>query len=199
MPLDLLSYYTPYFDAYFNGAFDENIETVLRLPDDNPAFWNIFFKYLQRGSAKYRVQPPQDNKDLGEVLSMWRTIMKFIEFCENYIIGELSSAVAGTLMFCLDLDQLVLSECEDDFSFIFHHLPEDNPTHRATARYLAKTLCSEDRADRLPVEEFLKKNKEVAGHVMKAFIEITRLGIDIYDGREFRGRFLRDGGMESYM
>lgn len=60
-------------------------------------------------------------------------------------------------------------------------------------------LCSQDRADRLPVEGFLKKNKEAARHVMEAFIEITRLCIDIYDGREFRKRFLRDGGVESYM
>ena len=45
-----------------------------------------------------------------------------------------------------------------------------------------------------PVEDYLKENKEAGGNVMDDFVEITRLRIDIHEGKVFLKRFLKDVG-----
>jgi hypothetical protein len=53
----------PYFDKMFNGAFNEGVEGVATLPEDEPAAFDLLMGYLYTGTVRpYPQLPGGDGK-----------------------------------------------------------------------------------------------------------------------------------------
>lgn len=92
-PRDLLGYYSPYFRACFKeGAFKESKEGILRLPDDNPLFFELIGAYVRDGDAELTAPAVEDKVKLS---------LDLIRFADKYDFVELVSVAKEALSSCM--------------------------------------------------------------------------------------------------
>lgn len=96
MPEDVLGYYSPYFRAAFKGNFKEAVESVLRLPDDKPEFFELIFEYMMSGSAS--IDPKWENYDPADDDEHWASnlydkSLEFITLVDKYDVVEAANVV----------------------------------------------------------------------------------------------------------
>lgn len=161
MPKDLLSNYSPYLRACFSGHLKEGIEGFLRLPDEEPKFFDVIVDYMKSHTTH---------------LSAWRGthIMqlkydhKFLIFCDKYDILEAASAVAPDICGWLAAtDNVQWDECVDE------KLNKENPMYEATNN-IWRDLFEGDGWSRVRVEKFWARQDEVVHrHVMMAVLALS--------------------------
>lgn len=118
-PRDLLSYYSPFFKACFNGNFKEGKEGILRLPEDNPDYIRLLSLYMVDPCASVPLKG-----DLEEQLIFYLELIKFADkydiprltdvtmhHLKPYFAPGAASRVKHIGYICLNVQPEVLTSC----------------------------------------------------------------------------------------
>lgn len=87
-PRDLLSHYSPYFKACFNGPWKESTSGVLRLPEDKPAHFTILGEYI-RGQEVKRTKIVFEDEETA-----LKHAFEIMRFADKYQILDLCGVLA---------------------------------------------------------------------------------------------------------
>ena len=138
LPKDLLSRYSPYFAACFNGNFKEGVEGVLRLPDEKPEYMEILVEYIYSRPTMTKVWDMLDKDDDPHPMYPFEGYIdkcfKFIQFCDSYDIVEAGVAVAFQIK--TSMKDLKPDDLKENLDFCFEQLHKKNPALLAIASWL---------------------------------------------------------------
>ena len=139
LPKDLLCYYSPFFVASLNGNFKEAKEGVLRLPEGDPRYFNVFVEYMKIGTATFTPESYTPASTPSGAAHSWDIeggivdILDLVQFTDKYDIGEVASAAAKPLEELLRMGGAQYIE-PDRISSCAKLLHKDNPVLRSIYR-----------------------------------------------------------------
>lgn len=126
VPVDILCYYSPYFDCCFRGSFKEAAEQKLTLPEDSVEDFDILLDYILTGHVPSTYEVKENDKaGLEKCIS-------FIEYADKYSIGEAGMAVYDNLVKILQSREVFLRP--NHIKTVFQVFPEKHTMRELIAK-----------------------------------------------------------------
>lgn len=207
LPRDLLIHHSSYFRACFGGAFKEAKEGVLRLPDDDPKYFELLLEYFQNGvseTLKDDLTHPYTQEDVEKtVLDLFR----LVKFGDKYDLLDLPAMKAGNLKRyfrqqkdvpgnrSVDYDHYTILDLmaligENELAFCLEVLPNDHPVLQAIAGsclYDLDSKTSDEKRLRPEIQKRVEESQNLAAQMMCLLVKGKQP--DLARSRHFKSSF----------